>query len=180
MSDANGWVLPDAEPAADAARDAASRRGRGSAAKGAKGERDVLSAFREAMRAVEAELAECGHVFVARSEFATRKRIEAGTSNRDIGNIPLISIEVKRNETLNVKGAWEQCVRQADGGLLPVLVYRYNREPWRVRTWIGLTHHDRSGKVVAYAVGEVALPDFLDYFARMYREFLAEPSPGYA
>lgn len=176
MTDAgNGWVLPEVDPVA-AKRAAASARGRASSRKGATGERDVLGAFRDAMRAVEAALAECGHVFVARSEFATRKRIEKDTSNRDIGNIPLISIEVKRNENLNIKAAWEQCVRQADGGLLPVLVYRYNREPWRVRTWIALTHHDRSGRVVSYAQGEVSLVDFLDYFAKMYREFLSEGS----
>lgn len=172
----NGWVTPALAPeAVEAHRKAqASHRGKHASAKGAQGERDVLNAFRDIMRNVEDELKDQGHTFVARSDFATRKRLERGTSNRDIGNIPIISIEVKRNENLNVKAAWEQSVRQADGGLLPVLVYRYNREPWRVRTWAALTHYDGSGRVVHYAVSEVALVDFLPYFAKLYRDFLHE------
>lgn len=175
MSEAGNEWVPGAlalDTPEDAQKRAASARGRGSAAKGAKGERDVLAAFREAMQAVESELAQAGFNFVARSEFATRKRIEAGTSNRDIGNIPIISIEVKRNESLNLKAAWEQTVRQANGGLLPVLVYRYNREPWRCRTWAALTHYDGSGAVVDYVVAETSLTDFLTYYSKLYRHFL--------
>lgn len=170
--EANGFTAP-ALPTADP-KAAASARGRASARKGASGERDVLNAFRDVMRNVEAELTEAGAQFVARSEFATRKRIERGTSNRDLGNIPIISIEVKRNESLNVNAAWQQAVNQSDKGLLPVLVYRFNREAWRVRTWTALTHYDRSGRVVRYAVAEVSLPDFLAYFSEMYRQFLTE------
>ena len=172
----NEWAIPDITPEMDAAhrKAQASHRGRASAHKGANGEREVLGAFRELMQGIEAELAEQGHVFVARSEFATRKRLERGTSSRDLGNIPIISIEVKRNENLNLNKAWEQALRQADGGLLPVLVYRYNREPWRVRTWAALTHYDRSGAVVSYAVGEFSLVDFLTYYGRLYRHFLLD------
>lgn len=174
MSDGNDWSVPALAPEQAAAhrKATASARGRSSAAKGANGERDVLGQFRDVMRAVEAELAEAGFTFVARSEFATRKRIERGTSNRDIGNIPIVSIEVKRNEKLNISAAWQQCVRQSDGGLLPTLVYRYNREPWRVRTWVGLTHYNGSGAIVDYAIAEVSLVDFLAYFAKLYRHFL--------
>lgn len=176
MSDGNGWGAPTLTPQAETAhkRAQASHRGKHASAKGAQGERDVLNAFRDIMRNMEDELTAQGHVFVARSDFATRKRLERGTSNRDIGNIPIISIEVKRNENLNVNAAWQQAVRQADGGLLPVLVYRYNREPWRVRTWAALTHYDGSGRVVEYAVAEVALIDFLPYFAKLYRHFLTD------
>jgi hypothetical protein len=176
MSDGNGWGAPELTPAMDEAhrKAQASHRGKHASAKGAQGERDVLNQFRDCMRAVEAELTERGLVFVARSDFATRKRLERGTSNRDIGNIPIISIEVKRNENLNIKAAWEQAVRQADNNLLPVLVYRYNREPWRVRTWGALTHYDGSGAVVHYAVSEVSLVDFLAYFAKLYRVFISE------
>lgn len=175
-SASNEWSTPTLTPEmVERHRKAqASHRGKHASAKGAQGERDVLNAFRDIMRDVEDELKEKGLVFVARSDFATRKRLERGTSNRDIGNIPIISIEVKRNEKLNVKGAWEQAVRQADGGLLPVLVYRYNREPWRVRTWGALTHYDGSGAVVHYAVSEVSLVDFLAYFAKLYRAFIYE------
>lgn len=171
MSD---WTTPtlDDDAAAELAAADRSRRARSSSAKGANGERDVLNAFREAMRAVEAELEGIGLKVVARSEFATRKRLERGTSSRDIGNIPIISIEVKRQEKLNLPKAWEQTLRQATGGLLPVLVYRYNREPWRVRTYVGLTSADGTGRIVQYVVAEVTLVDFLPYFSKLYREFL--------
>lgn len=172
----NGWHVPALTPEAEARHTAAQRshRGKAASAKGANGEREVLSAFRELMKGIEAELSEQGYAFVARSEFATRKRLERGTSNRDLGNIPIISIEVKRNENLNLNKAWEQAVRQADGGLLPCLVYRYNREPWRVRTWAALTHYNRTGAVVSYAVGEFSLVDFLTYYGRLYRHFLTD------
>ena len=169
------FTLPETAVSSDEAERARrSARGRSSAHKGANGEREVLSAFRECMRKVEAELTEQGYTFVARSDFATRKRLERGTSNRDIGNIPLISIEVKRNEKLNANAAWEQAVRQSDGGLLPVLVYRYNREPWHVRTWVALTSYDRSNQVLSYAVGDIALGDFLSYYTTMYSIYLRE------
>lgn len=172
-NDCTGQALtPEAEARHRKAQ--ASHRGRASAAKGANGEREVLQAFRDLMAGIEAELADKGFKFVARSEFATRKRLERGTSSRDLGNIPIISIEVKRNENLNLKAAWEQAIRQADGGLLPVLVYRYNREPWRVRTWAALTHYDGSGTPVYYAVSEVSLVDFLTYYGRLYRHFLTD------
>lgn len=175
MSDGSQWTVPALAPdTPEEVKAARSARGRASSRKGAQGERDVLNAFRDIMRNVETELTEQGVAIVARSDFATRKRIERGTSNRDIGNIPIISIEVKRNESLNVNAAWEQAVRQADGGLLPVLVYRFNREPWRVRTWGALTSYDGTGKIVAYVVSEVSLVDFLSYFAKLYRQFLSE------
>lgn len=175
MADGIEWTAPALAPdTPDEAKAARSARGRASSRKGAQGERDVLNAFRDIMRNVEADLVSEGVTFVARSDFATRKRLERGTSSRDIGNIPIISIEVKRNETLNVNAAWEQATRQADGGLLPVLVYKFNREPWRVRTWGALTSYDRTGKVVSYVVSEVSLVDFLSYFAKLYRQFLSE------
>lgn len=168
------WTTPTLDAASEAELASAdrSRRARSSSAKGANGERDVLNAFRDVMRNVEAELSDLGIRVVGRSEFATRKRIERGTSSRDIGNIPIISIEVKRQEKLNIPKAWEQTLRQATGGLLPVLVYRYNREAWRVRTYVGLTSADGTGRIVSYVVAEVTLVDFLPYFAKLYREFL--------
>lgn len=50
----------------------------------------------------------------------------------DIVSIPGLSIEVKRQETLNVTVWWRQTARQADDlGAIPVLMYRQNRKPWK-------------------------------------------------
>lgn len=138
--------------------------------KGAKAERDVLAAFRAVMVNVEEDLSGQGFEFVARSGFAARKRIEAGTSNRDLGNIPLISIEVKRREKLAIGEWWAQAARQADQGELPVLVYRQNNEAWRVRTWVAFT--DPNAAIVDYVQAETSLPDFLAYYAKLYRQYL--------
>lgn len=139
--------------------------------KGADGEREVLNAFRDVMRNVEEQLTAKGLTFVARSDFTTRKRIEKGTSNRDLGNIPLISIEVKRHEKLNIAKAWEQAVRQAES-LLPVLVYRSNNRPWKVRTTAALIYPN--GVSCRFVVAEVSLSDFLGYFAELYSGFLQQ------
>lgn len=145
---------------------------KGSASKGASGEREVLAAFRDIMRNVEEGLKVDGLEIVGRSDFAARKRIEKGVSNRDLGNIPLISIEIKRQENLQLSKAWDQAVRQADQGELPVLIYRYNREAWRVRTWVALT--TPAAAIDSYVIGELSLPDFLAYYSRIYKAFLKE------
>lgn len=50
----------------------------------------------------------------------------------DIVSIPGLSIEVKRQETLNITVWWRQTVRQADDlGAIPVLMFRQNRKAWR-------------------------------------------------
>lgn len=165
--------LAEAEPAPKP-RKTLANSGSARARKGANGEREVLAALRSIMENVEADLSASGIRVVGRSEFVTRKRIERARSKEDIGGLPIISVEVKRNEGLNVGKAWEQAVRQADGGRLPCLVYKYNREPWRVRTWVALT--DQSGMIVSYVVGELSLPDFLAYYAKLYRGFLERQS----
>jgi hypothetical protein len=56
---------------------------------------------------------------------------------------PFFAVEVKRVEALTpavVDGFWAQAKRQATkdtsrNALLPVLIYRKNRQPWRVRTY---------------------------------------------
>lgn len=50
----------------------------------------------------------------------------------DLRCIPGLSIEVKRQETLCIPAWWRQAQRQADDhGLVPILMFRQNRKPWR-------------------------------------------------
>lgn len=51
----------------------------------------------------------------------------------DLLGLPFLAIEVKRCETLALGTWWDQCVRQAGVDQEPVLWYRQNRKPWRVR-----------------------------------------------
>jgi hypothetical protein len=48
------------------------------------------------------------------------------------------AVEVKRQETLNIKTWWEQATQQAgrcDPPKMPMLIYRQSRQPWRVVVW---------------------------------------------
>ena len=58
-----------------------------------------------------------------------------GRGNPDVSaevwGIPL-HIEVKRVERLNVPEAVKQAIRDAEGGALPVVAHRRNREQWLV------------------------------------------------
>ena len=77
--------------------------------------------------------------------------------------VPGLAIEVKFCETLLLNAWWEQCVRQAGEKLIPILIYRKSRVPWRVRMigWLGLDYH---------SVVDVSFEDFSRYFER-YVEF---------
>src|SRR5262245_62810646 len=50
----------------------------------------------------------------------------------DILGLPWLALEIKRQETLSIGAWWQQCLTQADGRV-PVLAYRQNNKPWRVR-----------------------------------------------
>jgi hypothetical protein len=51
----------------------------------------------------------------------------------DLLDIPGLTIEVKRQETLNVNTWWRQVCRAADNrGDIPVLMYRQNRKEWQI------------------------------------------------
>jgi hypothetical protein len=47
------------------------------------------------------------------------------------------AIEVKRCEKLNLNSWWEQACEQAGDTLLPVVIYRQNRQSWRVMVPMG-------------------------------------------
>ena len=68
-----------------------------------------------------------------------RNQNQSAVGGSDLSNPFLLEIEVKRQETLNVKQWWAQCVASAarTGGE-PVLVYRQNRKAWRVVLWAQL------------------------------------------
>ena len=51
----------------------------------------------------------------------------------DVVGLPWMALEIKRCETLNIKAWWEQCLRQCKKGQVPILAYRQNNKPWRVR-----------------------------------------------
>lgn len=76
----------------------------------------------------------------------------------DLVGVPGLAIEIKYVETLHLREWWEQCVRQAGDDLLPVLIYRQRRKPWRVRM-IGFLGLGVQGVI------DVAFEDFSRWFS---------------
>lgn len=78
----------------------------------------------------------------------------------DLMGLPFLAIEVKRCEKLQIGSWWQQCLDQAKGRI-PVLAYRQNNKPWRVRMLL-----DCYGDVVV----EVSIHDFLQVLRGMLRD----------
>ena len=90
---------------------------------------------------------------------------------------PFFAFEVKRVEALTpglLEKFWEQATRQATtattmtsrgtSAYLPVLIYRRNRNPWRVRTYGSLVWCTKS------LVIDVSQADFLHWFEEQIRK----------
>ena len=59
--------------------------------------------------------------------------VDVQANGGDIISVTGLSIEVKRQETLNIKTWWRQTQIQADHtGGIPVLAYRQNRRAWKI------------------------------------------------
>ena len=87
--------------------------GKRSRTKGASAEREVVKILKEA-------------------GFETERNLtQTRDGGRDLLGIDGFAIEVKRQERLNIQSWWEQAVSQA-GDDSPVLLFRRNREKWRV------------------------------------------------
>lgn len=97
--------------------------GRGSRAKGANGEREVLAILEDQLGL---KLVRNAH------QTARGGRDICEDVDRKQGPIPF-SIEVKRQEAECLPAWWEQTVEQARAvDRIPVLFFRGNRQPWRV------------------------------------------------
>lgn len=102
--------------------------------KGAGGEREIARLLVAAMAGVEARV---NAVRDPLSNYVKRcSSSQADRGGTDIVGIPTFAIEVKRGERLLLDQWWQQCVREARNGDMPVLFYRQNRTPWRVRWYM--------------------------------------------
>lgn len=108
--------------------------------KGAEGERQVYKMLNdiivEVMRAAnypDDEIAKAQNM-------VQRNQNQSAVGGNDLTNTFGMSIEVKRQEQLSIGTWWAQCVAAADRNKeLPVLIFKQNRKPWRIRTY-GFMH----------------------------------------
>jgi hypothetical protein len=87
-----------------------------------------------------------------------RNTLQSDGGGADIAGLEGYAIEVKHCETFNLDGWWRQCLEQAGRSKVPVLFYRRNHAPWRVRTWGTLS---TGGGFGLKTVVDVAVVDFL-------------------
>lgn len=138
--------------------------------KGAEGEREVIRALEPIARRV---LAELGHV-VSDGAVVQRNQNQTAVGGCDLTGTFGLAIEVKRQEQLAVGTWWKQaCKSAADLGEQPVLVYRQNRQRWRVMMngYLALPN-----SYVGFPV-EVTWEDFLAWFEVWVRRYVGHAAP---
>lgn len=82
-----------------------------------------------------------------------RNQNQSAVGGNDLTNCFGMSIEIKRQEALSVNTWWAQCLAAAErNNEMPVLMYRQNHKPWRVRTfgWINLPNDKHIRAVVEF------------------------------
>lgn len=135
--------------------------------KGKRGEREIKDAFVLCMQQAEQATGVWGV-----SEKVKRNTTQSDRGGDDIVGIPLLSIEVKRQEALSINTWWQQCCKSAQADhLMPVLIYRQNRKSWRVVTYNLLCHPEYS-KANYWVRCEMAFDDFLAWYRAVYSEWL--------
>lgn len=134
--------------------------------KGKTGEREIKDAFIELMRKVEARVGMEGV-----SESVKRNTLQADRGGDDIVGIPLLSIEVKRQENLAINTWWQQCLANAKKQRAqPVLIYRQNRKAWRVVTFTVLQQPKQLS--MSWVRAELTFDDFMSWYEALYGEWL--------
>lgn len=125
--------------------------------KGATGEREIINLIKPV---IERAYAQAGVPMPT----VQRNSLQSHLGGSDIAGLHTVSIEVKRCEVLQVEKWWAQCMRQATGeNKIPVLAYRKNRQPWRVRMWGWI----QTGQNTAWQTEvEISMDDFLLWFEK--------------
>lgn len=142
--------------------------GRSSKAKGYRGEVEVL----EILSGILAQ------------EYSRRglppPELARSPNGRDIRGISWIALEVKRHEPKGagdfftpsqVEAWWEQCKTNAPKGTEPIVIYRGNRMPWRVKMF-GRLHTE---KATVRCPVDIAVDAFYVWFRARLNEILPTP-----
>lgn len=96
--------------------------------KGQRGEREAIAIIQEWVNNAYAP----HH----RPPTLTRNLDQTRDGGNDMKGLEWLSLEIKRQEKPNLKAWWKQTIAQTKPGQLPFLMYRCNRQPWRVMTMV--------------------------------------------
>lgn len=131
--------------------------------KGASGEREIADTLNfliyRAMQRLGYPEAEC----LKAMSTVQRNQNQSAVGGNDLSNVLGLSIEVKRQETLAIPEWWRQCLKAAErNNEVPVLIYRQNRKPWKVRTYLWA---NLPGGRQTQVVGEMEFENFKNWFS---------------
>jgi hypothetical protein len=118
-----------------------------SRSKGQRGEREVAAMLQQVLVRVLGEDA----------PVVKRNLDQWRSGGYDLVGVEGFAIEVKYQEKMHLNKWWGQAVAQATGTLMPVLFYRKNHQPWRVRMLVDLNERLR-------VPADLDCQAFLDYF----------------
>jgi hypothetical protein len=105
--------------------------------KGKTGEREVADAMNYCIYLAMQDLGHSKEECLKGMCTIQRNQIQTAIGGSDLINCYGLSIEVKRQEVLNVNTWWKQCEASAKkDNAIPVLIYRQNKKPWHVRTYV--------------------------------------------
>lgn len=142
--------------------------------KGQQGEREVADLLNFTIYTVMKEMGYSEEEALRGMTTVQRNQQQSAVGGNDLTNCFGLSIEVKRQEALSVNTWWKQCVLAAErNSELPVLMYRQNRKPWRIRTlsWLNV---GSSSKSYMQAVVEFDIDTFKSWFHRHVQQMLID------
>jgi len=140
--------------------------------KGAEGEREVAKLLTPIITEVMTAMAFPAAEIEAAQKMVQRNQNQSAVGGADLNNVFGMAVEVKRQEQLSVNTWWAQCVKSAERNKeLPLLIWRQNRKPWRVRTyaWLPLP----GGNPGEYNRQQMIVADFdIDTFKEWFRAWV--------
>jgi hypothetical protein len=128
--------------------------------KGRRGEREVIAMLQPIVDSVYKALDRKPVVL-------QRNTLQSHLGGFDVVGLNWLAVEVKHAEAPSLGAWWKQCTDQAQGRE-PVLFYRSNFQPWRIRLWTRL----ETMKDSHWFVADVSVDCFLPYFESRVRDEL--------
>ena len=98
--------------------------------------------------------------FGLEAPYLQRNTLQSDRGGFDIVGLEWLALEIKHQETLNLKSWWDQCLRQSSKYQEPVLMYKQNNVKWRVRIIVRLP----IGEQNVDALVDIDLESFLQWF----------------
>lgn len=136
--------------------------------KGQNGEREVAKFLNDIYAEVYEELG----LTLPEKDIAQRRQNQSAVGGSDLDNTCGYSIEVKRQEALQINTWWQQCIKSAnEDRKLPVLMYKQNRKKWRVVLYM---YNMRlfGSEEITYHRAEISLEDFAVIFKNHALQYL--------